>query len=306
MMKEEGFYLGFDIGGTYIKSGIVSDGVIKEEKIIKSRKENPKLFYESLDNLIHEWKSKYKIEAIGLGFPGLVDSENYRIFKSPNIPAINNTSFRDFISEWESPVFIDNDANFAAYGEYSVLSKKKREKVKTLVLITLGSGVGTGIIINGDIYHGAKNFIEGGHMIVNPEGEECGCGSKGCFETEVSSHSIKRVYKSLSGKDVSDPKNVYEKAKTGDKFAIETFKHFSYFLGISLASINNLLNPDIIVLGGGLSYFSEFYFEEAKRVFEERSYLTEFFKPEIYVGILKNKAGIIGAANYAREKSRKR
>ncbi len=306
-MHKKEYFLGIDIGGTNVKSGIIDGGGgLADENIVKTEKNSTKLFYENLNALIKEWKSKYEIKGIGIGFPGLIYIENLKIFKSPNLPAINNTSIREYLSFDNLPVFIDNDANFAAFGEYSVLSKEKREKTKTFLLLTLGSGVGTGIIIDGDIYHGAKNFIEGGHIIVNLDGAECGCGGKGCFETEVSSNGLKKMYKELTGISVNDPIEIYKKAKKGEKSALKVFERFSYYLGIALSTFNNLLNPDIIVIGGGLSHFSEFFLEDAVKVLAKRSYLYKYFKPEIYVGKLKNKAGVIGASNYVREKSGKR
>ena len=305
-MSGKEFFLGIDIGGTNIKSGVISgNGELIEERKIKTEKYNTNKFYENLSSLILEWGKDFNLKGIGIGFPGLIDSKNYKIFKSPNLPAIDNTSFKNYIPSENIPIYIDNDANFAAYGEFSVLPEDKKNDIQTLLLITLGSGVGSGLIINKEIYHGAKNFVEGGHIIVNPEGVKCGCGSYGCFETETSSNALKRVYKELKGVEIKDPIEIYEKAKEGEKEALKAFEHFSYYLGIALVTFNNLLNPDIIVIGGGLSHFSELFLENAIKILNKRSYLYKYFKPEIYVGKLKNKAGIIGAAHYAREKSRK-
>ena len=304
-MSKENYFLGIDVGGTNIKSGIISGkGELIEERNIKTEKNNTNIFYENLLKLIEEWEHTYPISGIGIGFPGLIDSKSLRILQSSNLHAIENTFIKDYLPLDKYKVFIDNDANLAAYGEYSVLDEEEKKSIESLILITLGSGVGSGLIINGEIYHGAKNFIEGGHIIVNPEGVKCGCGSIGCFETEVSSHSIKRVYKELKGIEINDPIEVYEKAKEGEREAIETFKSFSYYLGIALATLNTLLNPNIIVIGGGLSHFSEFYFDDSLKILYERSFSYRYYKPKIYIGKLKNKAGIIGAANYARKKSK--
>ena len=199
-------------------------------------------------------------------------------------------------------IYIDNDANFAAYGEYKNLDKNRMDSLNSMLFITLGSGLGTGIIINKDIYHGAADFIEGGHIIVNPDGEKCACGSYGCIESEVSSTALKRYYKSLTDIDVSDPIEIFKKAQEGENSALETFNHFGYFLGLALASYNNLLNPNMIIIGGGLSNFSGFFLDKALKTMAERSYTYKYFTPEIRISKLMNKAGFYGAASYAKDK----
>jgi len=299
------YFLGIDIGGTNIKSGIIdAKGDIKEEKIDKTIKDSKENFYNNLNKIIEIYQSKYNIERIGIGFPALIDYDSGKILKAPNLRIIDNSKYDKYLND-KIEFHFDNDANFAAFGEYSLLGDKK-EKINSLLFITLGSGLGTGLIIKGDIYHGASNFIEGGHIIVNPEGNRCACGSYGCIESEVSSTALKRYYKEITGKEVSDPIEIYEKGMSGEDAALKTFDNFGYFLGLALASYNNLLNPNMIIIGGGLSNFSNLFLDKAIEILSERSYIYKYFKPEIRLSKLMNRAGFLGAAFYVRDKYDKR
>ena len=301
ILKE--FFLGIDIGGTNIKSGVIDkNGKIIKEQINKTEKDSIEIFYNNINNIISHYKDRYNIKKIGIGFPALIDYKRGMILKAPNLKILDNSEYK-YITDKNHKIYIDNDANFAAYGEYSILDKTLRDKINTMLFITLGSGLGTGIIIKGDIYHGAKNFIEGGHIIINPEGNDCACGSYGCIESEVSSTGIKRYYKKIAGIDVSDPIEIYKKGEKGEASALKTFDNFAYYLGIGLASYNNLLNPNMIIIGGGLSNFSNLFIDKSKKILSERSYIYEYYKPDIRLSKLMNKAGFYGAACYARDKN---
>ncbi len=298
-MKE--FFLGIDIGGTNIKSGIMDrEGKIIEEKTNKTIKDSVENFYKNINEIISSYNEKYGVKRIGIGFPALIDYKKGVILKAPNLSIIDNSEYKRYITDKNRKIHIDNDANFAAYGEYSILENKN--ELSTMLFITLGSGLGTGIIIKGDIYHGAKNFIEGGHIIINPEGNDCACGSHGCIESEVSSTGIKRYYKRITGTEVSDPMEIYKKGEKGEVSALKAFDNFAYYLGIGLASYNNLLNPDMIVIGGGLSNFSNLFLDKAIKILSERSYIYGYYKPDTRLSKLMNKAGFYGAASYARDK----
>jgi len=300
------YYLGVDVGGTNIKTGILSEVNIVEQKEYKTVKNSVNAFYSNLKKIIKTYMNKYTIAAMGIGFPSMFDYEKCIILEAPNIPIIKQTSYCKYLDFIDTPFYIDNDANLAAFGEYMFLKKEKKEVFNSFLLLTLGSGLGTGIIIDGKIYHGAKNFIEGGHIIIEPFGKECPCGGKGCIETLVSSEGLLEFYKQLSNKKLNDPYELFLKAESGDKFAIKAFQNFGFYLGIGLTTFYNLLNSDAIIIGGGLSHFSKFFLEKAKDVLKSRSYTYKRFKPFIDTCTLKNSAGFIGAALYARQKSEKK
>ncbi|MGD9347148.1 MAG: ROK family protein, partial [Candidatus Aminicenantes bacterium] len=174
---------------------------------------------------------------------------------------------------------------------------------QSLVLLTIGTGIGSGIILDGKLWRGACGFAgELGHVTVNPEGDRCRCGSRGCLETEVSSQKIVSSYKGLLGsKEKLSAEEVAHRAKGGDEAAFETYSRVGYYLGIGLSIIINLLNPEKIVLGGGVMESGESLlpvaFEEAMR----RSFAASYDCCRIELAKLGNKAGFIGAALWARD-----
>jgi predicted NBD/HSP70 family sugar kinase len=149
------------------------------------------------------------------------------------------------------PFRIGNDANMAAYGEFAHGAGRG---ARSLVLLTIGTGIGSGIILDGKLWEGEGGYAgEIGHITVNPEGDACKCGGRGCLETEASGPRIVKNYQALMGRaDVADSRDVYLLAKAGDPVAIESFKKCAYYLGIGLGIVINLLNPEKILIGGGV------------------------------------------------------
>ena len=174
------------------------------------------------------------------------------IHRSPNYPELNGVPLEPLFSQLvEVPFTIHNDANMAAYGEFCVGAGRG---LKSMILLTIGTGVGSGIILEGRLWEGVNGFAgELGHIIVNPEGDPCKCGSRGCLETEVSSEKIVRNYQQFSGHVESlTSEEVYQRAKSGDNAAQKAFQLAGYYLGLGLASAINLLDPEKIILGGGV------------------------------------------------------
>ncbi|HID25829.1 MAG TPA: ROK family protein, partial [Thermoplasmata archaeon] len=170
-------------------------------------------------------------------------------------------------------VKVDNDANCFALGEYF------RWKMD-LVGITIGTGLGGGIIINGNIYHGKRDAGEFGHMTVVLNGRKCTCGNRGCLEEYVSIRAFRRETKRFFGKRM-DPKEVYLLARSGDKKAKQIFERVGKFLGVGLANIANVLNPELIVIGGGISEAGKFLLDPARREMEKRLMVS---KPRVVLG----------------------
>jgi glucokinase len=296
-------YAGFDLGGTYLKYGVIdTQGRVLQDETASTPDSVEELF-ELLETIWDTiWSSHHSnIKGAGFGFPGIFHSREQRIIQSPNCPQIDGHTLVPSLEKFINvPFFLDNEANYAAYGEHKIGAGKG---VQSLVLLTIGTGIGTGIILNGQLWQGACGFAgELGHVTVNPKGEKCRCGNRGCLETEVSSQKIVSSYKQFreSEEDLA-AEEIAHRAANGDEAALQTYSQVGSYLGIGLSIIINLLNPEKILLGGGVMESGEYLlpaaFEEAKR----RSYAASYDCCLIEQTELGNKAGFIGAALWARD-----
>jgi len=297
------FYAGFDLGGTQLKYGLIDEN---NEVVFDAKVNSPKRILDLLELLKHVWeelnnRENRSIVAAGFGFPGIFSLKEQKIFQSPNYPDIDNFKLLPALSRFiKVPLFVNNDANMAAYGEFKAGAGRNH---LSLVLLTIGTGVGSGIILNGKLWQGVCGYAgELGHITVNPKGDKCKCGSQGCLETEVSAPKIVRNYKSFSrsgGKITSE--EVFLLAKKGDKAACKAFSLAGFYLGIGLSIAINLLNPEKILLGGGVMKSESFLLSPAIEEARRRSYRASFECCSIEKASLGNKAGFIGAAFWAKE-----
>ncbi len=290
---------GFDVGGTQIKFGLVKEsGHIIFKGITPSPPDLAGLAasLQAVWARMHQQTGRQKIRAAGFGFPGIFKPEKEMVLQSPNYPALDGLPLRPFLKSWlDVPFWIDNDANLAAYGEWWLGAKRKP---KSLVLLTLGTGVGSGIILDGKIWHGTAGFAaEIGHVTVNPEGERCRCGNRGCLETEVSGPAIVRNYLSLTGKKNNlTSKDIASFARKKDEAAKKSFDRAGYYLGIALGIIISTLNPEMIVLGGGVIASGSLLLSPALKEARKRCFTPAFASTLICRASLGNDAGFIGAA----------
>lgn len=295
------YFLGYDVGGTKIKCGVVDDeGEIESEITIDTPKKLQE-FLDSIGNVFKDFKEKYDVEAAGLGIAGFHDLQKGIIYNSPNIDYLREVKIKLFLNRYLTvPFFINNDANLAAWGEYKKGSGKNSH---SMVFITLGTGVGSGIILNGKLWVGANGFGgEFGHSVVNPEGDDCKCGGKGCVETEVAAAKIVKNYLAMKKKEeILDTEEIYLRAEKGDKDAIEAFRKAGYYLGIGLSSLINILNPQRIVIGGGIIGAGDFIMKPAVEEIKRRCHEWIYKNTEISIASLGNRAGMIGAALWAKE-----
>jgi len=296
-------YAGFDLGGTQLKYGLVDvEGSVILDNTVKSPQKTEDLFplFKTLLGNFTETQQQ-ALQAVGLALPGIFSQQEQKIIQSPNYPSLDGKELVPLLNPFiHKPFFINNDANLAAYGEYCQGAGKGAQ---SLVLLTIGTGVGSGIILDGRIWQGACGFAgELGHVCVNPEGDRCNCGSRGCLETEVSAAKIASLYRrfSRSEKGISS-KSVFLAAKKGDKAALQAFAHVGYYLGIGLSLTVNFLNPEKILLGGGVMESSEFLMPPALEEAKKRAYSASFACCRIERTQLGNKAGFIGAALWARD-----
>lgn len=297
------YYAGFDLGGTELKYGLINSAgqVVYKNKVASPP--NIQELMSLLKNLWLELRQKYgnKIKAAGFGFAGFYSLKKQRILHSPNYPALNNYPlFPALKKTFPIPFSVHNDANLAAFGEYMYGSGRG---VQSLVFLTIGTGVGSGIILDGELWQGKCGFAgELGHITVNPEGIRCNCGNTGCLETEVSAPALVRNYLNFSGStEQLTAKDIYLRARAGDQAARKSFERCGYFLGIGLGIVINFLNPEKIIIGGGVMNAGQWLLKPAISEARKRSNPVSFACCHIQKATLGNEAGFIGAAAWARK-----
>jgi len=300
-------YAGFDLGGTYLKYGVIdTQGRVLQDDTVNTPEEVEELFvllegvWDNIQSLHHS-----NIKAAGFGFPGIFHTREQRIIQSPNCPQIDGHALVPFLEKFVTvPFFLGNEANYAAYGEYKAGAGKGAQ---SLVLLTIGTGIGTGIILSGQLWQGACGFAgELGHVTVNPTGEKCSCGNRGCLETEVSSQKIVSCYKQYrESKEELAAEEIARRAASGDEAALQTYSQVGSYLGIGLSIIINLLNPEKILLGGGVMESGEWLLPAALEEAKRRSFTASYECCLIEQTELGNKAGFIGAALWARDHLKK-
>ena len=304
--------LGIDIGGTNTVFGLVDEsGNIKTKESIPTNSMNPAedLFmrlFEKFNPIYNEYAEKFQIMGIGVGAP----NANYYTGSVENPPNLNwgTVNLISLIQKYyDLPVAVTNDANAAALGE---LKFGAARGMKNFIEITLGTGLGSGIVVNGDLLYGHSGFAgEMGHTTIVSEGRKCGCGKRGCLETYVSAPGIKRtVFELLAEsteqsvlRDISynelTSKKIYEAAKAGDKIANNAFKFTGKILGQSMADAVSYLSPEAFVLFGGLAQSRELILEPTRKHLENN--LLSIFKGKVKIllsGLPEGDAAILGAS----------
>lgn len=245
--------IGIDIGGTNIK-GVLMNGnkVVVRKKISTKSKSNKKIIltqlFECINYLI---KKGGRIRGIGIGVAGPIDFKNKKILNPPNVTAFKNFHLGEMIKDkFGIETVIDNDVNYLTLAEAILGAAKEKDFV---VGLGLGTGVGGGIVLNEKIFHGANGSAgEIGHMIIFDNGRQCHCGNRGCLEAYVNEKGIRKTTKEVFEKEI-DTITLFEMAKKGNKKAIKIWQITAKHLGIGLANLVNIMNPDIIVIGGGIA-----------------------------------------------------
>ena len=313
------YAIGIDIGGTNVPAAIIDEnGVILHTINKKTMAEGgPDVVIQRIVDSINELAQYFddkikdgKIIGIGIGAPGTLDHKNGQIITSPNLSHWRNIPLVEKIrSQIKMPVFIDNDANCAAIGEHWIGAAAGAENV---ILLTLGTGVGGGIIINNKIYRGSHGTAgELGHITISAKGNKCACGNFGCLEAYASANAtasrakerLKRedVASSLQTKKLSDitAHEIFQHAEQGDRFAQSILTESGAFLGIGIATFANTFDPDIIIIGGGFSSAGKYLIPAAIDEAYKRSFKSVMDNIKITTAKLGNDAGIIGAAKLA-------
>jgi len=278
------FSIGVDLGGTNLRiAAVTSDGQLLEKvtlgtKVIIGRNQVINEMCDAIQRLSAKYKSTGKLLGAGIGVPGIIDMATGMLRKSANLPGWEEYPVRAEIERrLGARVVLENDANVAALGEQWLGAA---QGVPNVAVVTLGTGIGGGIVLNGKIWHGMNGMAgEFGHVTVEPEGYPCGCGNHGCAEKYASASAIMRMAREaiasgeapeLAQAASSDPefgaKSVYNLALQGDEHARHIFRTFGRYLGILLADLINVLNLDMYVIGGGVSSAWDAY---APNMFEE-------------------------------------
>lgn len=307
--------IGIDVGGTNVKIALV-DG---EGKIIYSNSvpTYAQMGYEytvnnikqAIKDLMKETNTEAKdIQGIGFDFPGQVDCKTGVVKNAPNIPGWVNVPIAQMIEdEFHIPTRIDNDVRCAALGELKFGAGRGCEN---FVCITVGTGIGSGLVINGKVVRGAANAAgEIGHIKLQMEdGPLCGCGDSGCLEAFASGPSIVAMaqeylkggksakFRELAGDGEITPYIVAKAAEAGDPVAKRIFEKMGYYIGMGLTSVINLLNPEKIIIGGGVAECGELLLDPIKRTINERAMKVQREAVEIVPAELGNSAGVIGAS----------
>jgi glucokinase len=302
-----------DLGGTNLRmAAIDGDGKI----LYRTKRETPKgdradevvgAIIESAEDCRNNVDETGEVSAIAVAAPATVNAEKGIILKAPNVPALDG--FRIIAAlenELNLHAILENDANAAAVGENWMGASKG---FKTSICVTLGTGVGGGIIINGDILRGIDGTAgEIGHICVEPLGEPCGCGSRGCVEQYSSATAIVRQTQEIASqypkselahKTRLTSKDVYEAGLNGDELALEVFRRQGFYLGIALGGLINVLNPEVIVIGGGAAAGWDLFMPHLQEQIEKRTYREPRLRARFEQAILGDDAGILGAAKLA-------
>lgn len=309
--------IGIDLGGTTAKIGIIDQaGNIESNWSVDTDISDegihivPNIIQSLLENLKKNHLTAENILGIGMGTPGSVNRKDGTVIGAYNL---NWKTLQPIRKQIETaigvPFYLDNDANVAALGEQWVGAGNSEPDVS---FITLGTGVGSGLIVDGQLIHGAIDSAgEIGHVTVEPNGYECTCGKRGCLEQYASATGVVRLAHDMSkstdfesellevikANNNIDSKLIFDQAKRGDKFADKVVDRFSFYLGLALANAANLLNPSTIVLGGGVSKAGDFLVDKVSKVVEEYTFPTIRKVTKIKLAELGNDAGMIGAAS---------
>jgi glucokinase len=264
---------------------------------------------------IAELSAEHEVRAVGIGAAGFVDAARSTVLFAPNL-AWRNEPLKAMIEQLAGlPVVVENDAKAAAWGETRFGAGQGEQFTVT---VTVGTGIGGGIVLGGQLYRGAFGVAaEIGHMLVEPRGRECGCGNFGCLEQYASGNALVREARERAGRaperaqflldlaggkadDITGPQ-VTEAAKAGDEVAVTSFELIGTWLGVGLASLAAVLDPRVFIVGGGVSLAGELLLGPARVAFTEQLTASAYRpKAELRLAQLGNDAGLVGAADLAR------
>ncbi len=319
------YYIGIDLGGTNIAVGVLNEnGEIIATASAKSLGHRPpeEITKSIADTVLEGIKkaglTKDDIKGVGIGVPGCFDNNTGEIILTNNM----NLSHFNFVSEFrkyiDKPVYMGNDANCAVLGEMIAGGGKG---YKDVVMITIGTGIGGGLVVNGKLFGGVNGAaMEVGHMVINADGLECNCGRRGCWELYGSATALVRLTEEIMSENKDSLMHKiaeenggkvngitsFKAAKMGDKAANEVVDKFVYYLALGIADLINIFQPEVLLVGGGISKEGDYLLDKIRKEASKLTYAFDYLSvnTEIKPATLANDAGIIGAGMLADERYR--
>jgi glucokinase len=301
--------IGVDLGGTNLRTALLTtDGDILEKQKEATNVSDgwQRIVLRIVSNVAQQREAAAKqgldVQVVGIGAPGVIQMNTGVVVKSPNFPDWNNLPLKEELERaLRLPVFIENDANAAALGEQW---RGAGNGISSMIFITLGTGVGGGLVLHNKIWHGADGMAgEIGHITLIPDGRPCSCGNTGCLEMYASARGIVQSYQEKAiGSVPADvlkaitSEKVYQAAQAGDPAARHAMKEMGRMLGIALAGLINTFNPEMIVLGGRIKDAWQLFIDAAHEEVLRRAFLVPAQRTRIVPSLLGDDAGMIGAA----------
>ena len=309
--KDVGSIIGIDLGVDYIHiilSNFIGEIIFEEYVNLKIKEDNEKflnIFFDLIQKAIDKAPETPKgILGIGIGVPGIVEKESGVVLVAPNLKW-SNVPLKDIVKQrFNLPVYIDNEANAGALGEKWF---GEWGKVTDLIYLSVGIGLGAGIIIDNKLFRGTAGFAgEVGHTTINFQDDVCSCGNIGCLENFASERALLSVIKKIVKEGSEDryiccenvdeitPSQIIQAAKDGSRVCRMAVLEVAEKMGIGVANLVNIFNPEIVIIGNKASFFGDLFLEKLREVINQRSFITQFYNLKIEVSKLKDRAVVLG------------
>jgi glucokinase len=294
----KGLRLGVDLGGTSVKAGLVDERGRLHEKIAVNTVPQPRALVKRLSEAVRPWLNR-SLLGTGVGVAGDVDSQKGVVRFSANL-GWRRVALAGLFQKFKfpAPIVLDNDANVAAWGGYHL---ELGARPKSLITLTLGTGVGGGLVLNGELYRGVTGSAgEIGHLVVQDGGDPCACGNRGCLESYLGAAAMVRWARAAYAKkkqvvEPLDPKILEQRALRLDPVAQETYARAARALGTALTSLVNLLNPDTVLLTGGVARGAKLFLPQALQILKSGAFKTPATAVRVVVARGKSDLGVAGA-----------
>jgi glucokinase len=313
--------VGVDLGGTNIRAGLTDrEGrIVREVRRPSLAEESPQTTLANVQDAVREVMAQHGVVAeqavgIGIGLPGIMDSETGVVFWSPNFPSWRDVAVPPAVGDpLGLPTYILNDARCAALGE---LQFGAGRGARHMVMITLGTGIGGAFVVDGRLLLGPNGSIgEVGHQTIDPSGPRCGCGNFGCWEQfcardAIIERALRRIQRGeatslVEGSEPGEvtPARIAQVATAGDPLAVAVMEETAFYVGVGVANLINMLNPEVFVIGGGIAQAGEVLFAPMRRTVRARAVALQQRTARIVSAELGDNAGVIGAVVLALQRS---